>query len=62
MSDQFYKHVEKQLSKKGRYKLANTVAHGSELESIEVMVRLKRDSDYIFITVEGDIYKGVKCI
>lgn len=62
MSDEFFMHVEKGLSSKGRYKLANAVAHGGKLEAVEEMVRVKRGNDYLLITTEGDIYKAVKCI
>ena len=62
MSEKFYSHVESRISKKAKFKLANAVAHGDDLQAMEVMVRLKRKNNYIFISVEGEIYKAVKCI
>ncbi len=62
-SDDWYNHVASQLSKKGQYKLANAVAHGDELQSLEVVATLKRSNgEFLIITVEGDIFKAVKCI
>ena len=64
MNKEFYDRVNRHLSKKGQHKLANALAHGDELEGIGMIVRLKRDKpgDYIFITIEGDTYKALKCI
>jgi hypothetical protein len=61
-NDKFYKYVSDQLSKKGKFKLANCLAHKYELKSIETLVRIERGDDVIFISVDGDTWLGHKCL
>jgi hypothetical protein len=58
----FYEHVEGGLSKKGRGKLANYVAHGAKIISVQEVVVLEREGDYLLLTVEGETYRATKCI
>ncbi len=59
---QLYRKVTSRMNAKARYKLANWLAHGYELQGNVLMTVVVRNDEYLLIDKHGNLWKAQKAI